>query len=186
MASSSLHRAKYLGGVLVCLLFGWIAFVRGDRVPLLGLVDLGFHELGHLLTYPFPEPVTAIMGSVAQIAVPLGVALYFLLLRQDRLAGGLCLAWAATSAQNVSVYIADAPTQALPLLGDGIHDWAFVLGRVHALGSAATIAGGVKAFGFALLFAGFALCVWGLLLEEPREQWTRFEDSTSPVDWMSR
>jgi hypothetical protein len=54
MAGSSLHRAKYLGGVFVCLLFGWIAFVRGAGVPLLGLVDLGFHELGHLLTYPYP------------------------------------------------------------------------------------------------------------------------------------
>ena len=30
------------------------ALVRDVRVPMLGLVDLGFHELGHLLTYPLP------------------------------------------------------------------------------------------------------------------------------------
>jgi hypothetical protein len=185
MASNSLHRAKYVGGVFVCLLFGWIAFVRGARVPLLSLVDLGFHELGHFLTYPFPDVVTAMMGSVTQVAVPLGVALYFLLLRRDLLGGGVCLAWAATSAQDASVYIADAPTQALPLLGEGIHDWAFVLGRFHALDAAGTIAAGVKAFGLALLFAGFALCAWGLLVEEPREERPRI-DSTASFDWTSR
>jgi hypothetical protein len=70
-------RWRYAAGCLVSLLFGWFAFVRGTGVPLLGLVDLGFHELGHLLTYLFPDVVTAIMGSVVQAAVPLGLALLF-------------------------------------------------------------------------------------------------------------
>jgi hypothetical protein len=186
MASSSLHRAKYLIGAGVCLLFGWLAFVRAIGVPVLGLVDLGFHELGHLLTYLLPDVVTALMGSVMQVAVPLAVAVYFLLIRRDRLGGGLCLAWAATSAQNVSIYIADAPTQTLPLLGEGIHDWAFVLGRWHAIDRAAAIAAGVKGFGLALLFAGFALSVWSLLLDEPQPDETRFEDTRPRVDWAGR
>jgi hypothetical protein len=179
-------RWRYAVGTAGCLVLGWFAFVRGTRVPLLGLVDLGFHELGHLLTYPFPDVITAMMGSVTQVAVPLGVALYFLFLRRDRLAGGLCLAWAATSAQDASVYIADAPRQSLPLLGDGIHDWAFVLGRWHAIDRAAAIATGVKAFGLAMLFAGFAICLWNLIMEEPpaHEQW--WQDSPAPVDWTSR
>ena len=179
MARIPLHRLKYVGGVAVCLLFGWIAFVRGTPVPLLSLVDLGFDELGHLLMYPFPDVITAMMGSVTQVAVPVGVATYFLFLQRDRLAGGLCLAWAATSAQDASVYIADAPTQALPLLGDGIHDWAFVLGRWHAVDRAGAIAAAVKGFGMALLFAGFAICLWNLLAEEPRPQ----EDSWEPAAW---
>jgi hypothetical protein len=173
-------------GVAGCLVLGWFAFVRGTRVPLLGLVDLGFHELGHLLTYPFPDVITAMMGSVTQVAVPLGVALYFLYFRKDRLAGGLCLAWAATSAQDASVYIADAPAQSLPLLGDGIHDWAFVLGRWHVIDRAAAIASGVKAFGLAMLFAGFAICLWSLVLEDgPPDHQQRWDDSRSPVDWTS-
>jgi hypothetical protein len=187
MASSALHRAKYVGGACVCLLFGWFAFVRRAGVPLLGLVDLGFHELGHLLTYPFPDIVTAMMGSVAQVAVPLGIALYFLLVRREPLGGALCLAWAATSAQSVSAYIADAPGQSLPLLGEGIHDWAFILGRLHALDGAGMIAVSVRAFGLALLFAGFAICVWCLLLEEqPTAFESLVEGPTSPVDRASR
>jgi hypothetical protein len=174
-------------GCLVCLLFGWLAFVRGSGVPLLGLVDLGFHELGHLLTYPFPDVITAMMGSIVQVAVPLGIALYFLLLRREPLGGGLCLGWAATSAQSVSVYIADAPRESLPLLGEGIHDWSFVLGRFHALDHAAAIAASVKAFGLALLFAGFAICVWNLILEEPRPALDVVpEGASSPMDRTSR
>ena len=188
MASSSLHPKRWacVVGILVCLLFGWVAFVRGSGVPLLGLVDLGFHELGHLLTYPFPEVVTAMMGSIAQVAVPLGVALYFLFLRREQLGAALCLAWAATSAQNVSVYIADAPSQMLPLLGDGEHDWAFVLGRFDAIDSAAAIAAFVNGFGMVLLFAGFALCVWSLLVDEGPARRQDLSGSPSPAQWTSR
>lgn len=38
----------------------------------------------------------------------------------------VCLAWAGTAARDASVYIADAPVEALPLIG-GDHDWAFLL-----------------------------------------------------------
>jgi hypothetical protein len=188
MATNPLHwqRGRYLVGGGVCLLFGWVAFVRGSSVPLLSLVDLGFHELGHLLTYPFPDVVTAMMGSIAQVAVPLGIALYFLFLRRERLGAALCLAWAGTSAQNVSAYIADAPIQALPLLGEGEHDWAFVLGRFDAMDSAATVAAFVKGFGMVLLFAGFAVCVWSLLLDEASTRRTEFSGSTTPAEWTSR
>jgi hypothetical protein len=188
VSSNPLHwqRGRYLIGVGVCFLLGWVAFVRGSSVPLLALVDLGFHELGHLLTYPFPDVVTAMMGSIAQVAVPLGVALYFLFLRRERLGAALCLAWAATSAQNVSVYIADAPIQALPLLGEGMHDWAFVLGRFDAIDSAATIAAFVKGFGMILLFAGFALCVWSLLLDEAPATRTDQSGAPTPAEWTSR
>ena len=59
-------------------------------------------------------------GSVLQVAVPLGLAAYFGLLRRKEWASaGFCLAWAGTSARDVAVYVADAPVQALPLIGGG-------------------------------------------------------------------
>jgi hypothetical protein len=148
---------RWVVGALVCLVLGWFAFVREVRVPLLGLVDLGFHELGHLLTYWLPQVVTAAMGSVFQIVVPLGIAVYFLWRGRDVAAGAMCLAWAGSSAQDVSVYVADAPYQRLQLIG-GEHDWAFVLGHFHALNHAAAIAAWVKGFGLVLVVAGLALC----------------------------
>ena len=56
---------KWIGAAIACLVLAWFPFVRDTRVPLLGLVDLGFHELGHLLTYPLPDLWTAAMGSIA-------------------------------------------------------------------------------------------------------------------------
>src|SRR5688572_23047535 len=107
----------YAAGAIACLLMGWWALVRGVRVPGLSLVNLGFHELGHFLTYPFPDLMTAAMGSVVQVAIPLSLAVYFAWRSRDLLGAGLCLAWAGASAQEVSVYIADAPYERLQLIG---------------------------------------------------------------------
>src|SRR5262245_13879054 len=62
-----------------CAIAGWFAFVRGARVPVLWGVDLGFHELGHLVMYilPINQVLTAAMGSIMQCAVPAGLAAYF-------------------------------------------------------------------------------------------------------------
>ena len=142
-----------------CLLIAWFPFVRHRSVPFLWYVDLGFHELGHMLTMWTPRLIYFAMGSVGQVAVPLGLSVYFLWMRRDRIGGGLCLAWAGTSAANVAVYVADAPYQRLPLIG-GIHDWAYILGPRHLnkLGAAHTLALGVKTFGALCVIGGFVMC----------------------------
>ena len=155
--------AAALAGLGACALAGWIAFGRGHRIPLLGGVDLGFHELGHLVTYlvPTPQMVSAIMGSVFQVAIPLGLAAYFWFRRREIVPSALMLAWAGTSARDVSVYVADAPFQRLPLIG-GEHDWAFLLGPDgwDALPAAGTVATVVKAAGAAAVYAALALCIY--------------------------
>jgi hypothetical protein len=157
---------RCVAGALGCAVLAWFFLVRDTRVPLLGLVDLGFHELGHLLTYVFPDVITAAMGSITQVAVPLGLAAYFAFARRDLVASGLCLAWAGTSARDVAVYVADAPYQRLELIG-GEHDWAFVLGPQHldALGAAGTIAVVIRVVGVLLLIAGAGLCLVDLVRE---------------------
>jgi hypothetical protein len=142
-----------------CLLIGWFPFVKGTSVPFLWYVDLGFHELGHMLTMWAPRLIYFAMGSVNQILVPLGLSAYFLWIRRDRIGGGLCLAWAGTSAANVAVYVADAPYQRLPLIG-GIHDWAYILGpqQLNMLGAAHGLGVAVKTFGALCVLGGFALC----------------------------
>jgi hypothetical protein len=179
------ERWKYLLGIGLCLLLGWIAFVHKAQVPLLSLVDLGFHELGHLVTRPLPEVVMFMAGSAAQIAVPTGLAVYFLI-RRDRLAGAMCLAWAATCARDVSVYIADAPFQRLELIG-GEHDWAFILGEHwHAVDKAGGIAAAVRGLGMVLLFAGFCICAWYAVVGEERASEARRKffiiDTANPRD----
>jgi hypothetical protein len=140
------------------VVLAWLTYGRRGRVPLLSLVDLGFHELGHLVTYPLPwDAVTAAMGSITQVCVPLGLAVYFLLLRRDRIGAGVCAAWAGTAARDASVYIRDAPYERLQLIG-GEHDWAFVL--APHLSWAAPIATAVALLGGLLLIVGGLVPWW--------------------------
>ena len=140
-----------------CLVLGWVAFARSSPVPMLELVDLGFHELGHLVTYPLPwDGLTAAMGTLFQIGVPAGLAAYFGFRRREPASAAVCLAWAATSAQSASVYIADAPYERLALIG-GDHDWAFLLFGSDHLGWAAPLATATRTGGLMLLLGAVAL-----------------------------
>jgi hypothetical protein len=149
-----------------CAVAGWFAFVRNGRVPVLSLVDLGFHELGHLIMYvlPISEILTAAMGSIMQCAVPCGAASYFWFSRRDGVAACTCVAWAATNFQDASVYIADAPYQRLELIG-GEHDWAFVFGPdgLNRMDLAQTTANVARGIGIVLLCVAFVGAVRGLL-----------------------
>jgi hypothetical protein len=144
---------------------GWRAFIAGREVPILDQFDLGIHELGHLLTAFFPTMVMFIAGSFLQVAVPLGLAWYFGSMQRDAAGGGFCLAWAGASMWDVSVYIADAPIQALPLIGGGQHDWAYLLGPRgwDAIHLADEIAGFVEYSGAVLVGAGIVVAMWGML-----------------------
>lgn len=148
----------YGAGLAACGILIWLGLI-GSRVPLLALVDLGFHELGHLVAAPFPDVATALAGSVVQVAVPLGLSIYFLVSQRDLLGVGLCLGWAGTSSRNVAVYIADAPLQALPLIG-GQHDWAYILSGGSDV--AAPLAGFVTFLAWAMALASLGACGVGL------------------------
>ena len=141
--------------VAVILLVFVVTMVLDVRVPILSLVDLGIHELGHLLTYPLPDLITAIAGSFAQVAAPLGLAVYFLA-RKDEAASAMCLGWAATSGYDAARYIADAPYERLELLG-GDHDWAYVLFELDMMNIAGTFALIVRLMSWLLLISAAAL-----------------------------
>jgi hypothetical protein len=119
---------RYMVAAALAGFVAWFAFVAGHEVPILDRFDLAIHEVGHLLFAPAPDMVMFIAGSCAQVLVPLTLAWYFGIHQRDAAGGGFCLAWAGASMWDVSVYIADAPTQALPLIGGGTHDWAYLLG----------------------------------------------------------
>jgi hypothetical protein len=148
-----------VGGAVACAALGLVAFAGGGGVPLLQWIDLALHEFGHVATYALPGLVTAMMGSVAQVAIPLAIAAYFAW-RRELVSAMLCLAWAGTSAREVAVYVADAPYERLELIG-GIHDWAYALGPEHldALDRAGAVAAVVHGAGVAMVVAAVAGCL---------------------------
>lgn len=151
-------RAKngYAAGFIaaVALLAWWL----DGFVPLLGHVDFGIHELGHLLAFPLPDSTMLLAGSVLQVAVPAGLSLYFWLERHDRVGAVVTMAWVGSSLVNVGVYIADAPLRQLPIIGPR-HDWATLLGRWGAMDMAPNIGGLVGAIGFIVIGSAFVLAL---------------------------
>src|SRR5687768_8312103 len=113
---------RWIAGLVVIGALWLVAFQHHNRIPGLTYVNLGLHEFGHMVTYSASDLINALMGSIAQVAIPLLIALWLFIRRGDWVAAGVCLAWAATSALEVAIYVADAPTQKLELIGDS-HDW---------------------------------------------------------------
>lgn len=130
--------------------------VADIRVPVLAYVDFGIHELGHLLTYVFPDLVTAMAGSFTQVAFPLGLAAYFFLVQSDLAAAALLVGWAGTSAYDAARYIADAPYEQLELIG-GDHDWAFALTELNQVQNAGTYASLVRVLAWVMLVTAIGL-----------------------------
>ena len=160
---------KCIAGVLAVAVMWLIAFENGDRIPILTYVNLGIHEFGHMLTYAFSDMFTAMMGSIAQVVAPLALGIYFFVFRSDWVAAGLCLAWAATSGLEVAIYVADAPTEELELIG-GTHDWAFILGPdgYDALDRAGPLADTIRSSAWIALITGFTLCVASAFRARPQ------------------
>ncbi len=129
-----------------------------------------------------PAKLMFLAGSGTQVAVPLGLAVYFLAFRRDVVAGSLMVAWTGTSLGDASVYIADAPFQRLPLLYPGAtHDWAWLLGPegFDAMAAAGTIAATVAALGVACVL----MAMGALLVAAGAAQW-RLEQAATKRRWF--
>jgi hypothetical protein len=103
------------------------------------LIDLVFHEAGHIIFSPLGEFMTVLGGSLMQIVVPLVCAGAFLFQQDDRFGASVCVWWAGESLMDLVPYINDARDLKLMLLGgpaDEVegHDWEAILtslGWIH-------------------------------------------------------
>jgi hypothetical protein len=144
MALHSFTILRTLGMVLmvVVLAYSWLQLTNNpSNFHLIMAVNLVFHEAGHVFLYPFGHYLYVLGGTLFEIGIPLIVTSVFL--RQGSYAGAtFAFWWLATALYSVSVYVADAPIQALPLLtGDpDSHDWAFLLGTTGLLPYASNLA----------------------------------------------
>lgn len=119
-------------------------------------IDLAIHESGHLVFAPFGEAIGFFGGTMLQLLLPAVFVGYFLK-RDDRFGAAVCLWWVAQNFWNVSVYVADARAQELPLVGGGEHDWAFLLERAGWLAYDQMIARGVHGAGVIVFLVALGL-----------------------------
>lgn len=120
-------------------------------------IILATHEAGHLLFMPFGEFLMVLGGTLFQIIVPFVFVGYFAR-RRDWYAASILTLWVAFALTDAALYIGDARTRQLPLLGGDPagHDWTFLLIRMGVLEHDRTIAGIVRGTG--LLAFAVALC----------------------------
>lgn len=147
---SDRHESTFWGHSVLYLCFviwGWYLLLQGiDLVGLgtsfLHMVNLPFHEYGHVMFSPFGPFWAYLGGSLFQIVLPLFPLFYFMVSQRDNFAASLMLWWSGQNFLDVAPYIADAPTRLLPLTtsNDDSHDWWNLLVMHDALGAADTLA----------------------------------------------
>ena len=134
------------------------------------LVNLPFHEAGHLIFRPFGRFMTSLGGSLSQLLIPLLCMAVFLLKTRDTFAAAFALWWFGENFMDLAPYINDARSLTMPLLGGntgrtspyGFHDWEFILKESglahhdHALAFFAYRLGTVLII-FALVWGGYIL-----------------------------
>lgn len=142
--------------VAALAVYGLVSLRTPEDFRLLDSVDLAIHETGHLVFGPFGEWMGFFGGTLFQLLVPATFTAYFVR-RRDAFAAAACLWWVAQNCWNVSVYIADARAQALPLVGGGEHDWNYLLMAAEALPQDRAIARTVHAVGVLLYVIAIAM-----------------------------
>lgn len=138
---------------------------------LLGLVDYGVHEFGHLFFGPFGEWIGVAGGSIMQLLIPALVAVLFWKQR-ERLGVAVCGGWLAVALARMSWYMADARELELDLVSFSPdasgHDWNYLFKSLGIIGYDTRIAAFVRQLGWLLLFVSIGWGLW-LLWSRPRE-----------------
>jgi len=101
----------------------------------LHLVNLPFHEAGHVVFRPLGQFITTLGGTLGQLLVPLLCMATLLLKTRDPFGAAVCFWWFGENFLDIAPYMNDARAGQLPLLGGnfghsspyGFHDWEYLL-----------------------------------------------------------
>jgi hypothetical protein len=155
------------GRVLLLIVLAWWTWLflvwpmREDTIgaSFLHLISLPFHEAGHIFFSPFGDLMTSLGGSLSQVLVPVICWIAFSTTSPSPFGAAVMCWWAGENLMDVAVYINDARSLTLTLLGGHTgaevegHDWEHILQltnlsihdhqiawTVHAIGAAMTLA----------------------------------------------
>ena len=187
--------ARVARGALLLVLTWWtIGFVvhplDGPYVggSFLHLVNLPFHEAGHVLFAPFGSFLMSLGGSLLQVLIPFVCAVSFAR-REDRFSTCVCAWWAGQSLVDLAPYIADARALQLVLLGgftgaevEG-HDWEAILMRLGLLRYDRTLGLAAHWLGSLIMTGAIGAACWSTHLELAR---ARLVERTQPPSGGAR
>jgi hypothetical protein len=169
---------------LVIFIWGW----RFILTPLesnytaqsfMHLVNLPFHEAGHLIFSPFGKFIQTLGGTLGQLLMPLICCAVLLVKTRDAFGASIALWWFGENFMDIAPYINDARALELPLLGGvtgkevvDYHDWEYILAKLGLLRYDHALASLSYAIGIVLMLGTFA---WGgyLLFKQFQSRDTR-------------
>jgi hypothetical protein len=129
----------------------------GGVLALVHLVDLVFHEAGHVIFGLLGRFPGVLGGSLNQVLIPAVCTGYFLRQRRPA-AAAVTLFWTGESLTDVAIYAADGRDMALPLIAEGlVHDWNWMLSELSLREHAPAIGRAIFAAGVTVLAAAVAL-----------------------------
>jgi hypothetical protein len=173
---TDVHGLYFYGRVFFLLILtAWgikfvFAPVRGDSMgsSFLHLINLPFHEAGHLIFSILGDFMKVLGGTLTQILIPL-VCMVAFLRRQDAFAASCSLWWVGQNFIDVAPYIFDARAGELMLLGGAtgqddpdFHDWHNILERLGLLSWDHAIAYLSKSVGVLLILVSLGWTVYTL------------------------
>ena len=172
--------------ILLLAWLGWWTLRLAAASPwiFLDLVNLPFHEAGHLFFTPFGSTMHYLGGTFGQLLVPALLAGYFLFRQGRPFGAAFCVWWLGQNFVNISVYMADARELSLPLVGGGDHDWNELFFRFGLLAepSVERVSSLTHHVGVAIMLVGLA---WGIFFVLPEERRMRVRDRlTSRWPWI--
>ena len=167
-------RALVFAGLV---LWGWrlmTASIASNYVgeSFMHLINLPFHEAGHIFFAPLGRFMRVLGGSLAQLLVPALCLGTFLFRQRNPFGASVALWWLAESLMDLAPYINDARALDLILIGgvtgkdvEDYHDWEYILRTLGWLEHDHTLAVLAHGTGTFLMMGSF---VWGgyLLLRQ--------------------
>jgi len=141
------------------------------------LFILYIHEAGHFFFRIFGENLYILGGSIMQVLVPF--VWFIVAWREESANAPVAVFFTGVSLVDVSIYVRDAETKILPLLGGHHvkHDWATFLGDHDMLDWGVPLG---NLFFFAGLLAALGAIVWGVNISLKLFQQDRLEESQPP------
>lgn len=116
----------FLISFAIYFIMNWGTYTLIDNANLI------IHEAGHFFFSFFGEFIHAAGGTLMQILFPLFIAFYFFRVGY-RTGVQIFTFWLGQNLINISVYAADAQVRLLPILGNGKHDWHYMLREIGFL-----------------------------------------------------
>jgi len=135
----------------------------------LHMVNLPFHEAGHVLFSPLGDFMHSLGGTLGQLLMPLVAMLVLLLKTRDPFGAAVAMWWFGENFLDIAPYVNDARAGALPLLGGnyghsspyGFHDWEYLLTETGLLRLDHQLAGASHLLGASIMLLAI---VWGAVL----------------------